>query len=359
MGPVAPFIPALIGAAGSVAAGAFGGVGGGSSSQGPVETTPTPFRNLQQPIADVIRSLFEGGAPTFGGVQDPSRFTAGMAGTEGSILQSLMGMFGGGGAGGTFQNKFGQTVTSSPEDLFARLMNPQEAGAGGAAGSMGGAGPAPGTGAAGGMDPSLTSTNAAQGLLQQTLQGQFLSPESNPFLAAQIQSAQRPLIQQYQDVTMPRLQGNFTAAGQRTQPEGSSAFDRSAALATRGLFDSLGDISAKMTGQNFQAERARQVEAVTQSSQLRGQEVQNTIQSLQAAALPRLIEQFGIDRGLEEFNSRMNVILQAIQLAQGLPLFAQGQTGTQQTNANIAPLFNAIGDTLENIDFPAKAPGSS
>ncbi len=293
--------------------------GGSEQKQGPVETTPEAFKALQQPIADVLRNLFEGGAPTFGGVQDPSRFSAGLGGGEGALLQSLMGMFGG--TGGGF-NKYGQPQAPVTGDLGSSQV------------LFGGAQPSPGAGVAG-QDPSLTSSNAAQSLLQQTLQGNFLSPESNPFLSAQIASAQRPLIQQFQDVAMPRLQGQFTAAGQRTQPEGSSAFDRAASIATRGLFNNLGDIATKMTGENFQAERARQVQAVTQSSQLRGQEVQNTIQSLQAAALPRLIEQFGIDRGLEEFNSRMNIILQAIQLAQGLPLFAQGQEGSGSTSPNI------------------------
>ncbi len=298
--------------------------GGSEQKQGPVETTPEAFKKLQQPIADVLLNLFQGGSPTFGGVQDPSRFTAGIGDFEMRQFQNLMGMFGGGGS----------VPTTAGIGDFEAGQFPGPAGTGTPT-----AGQTVGT-----TDPSRTSTNAAQNLLTQTLQGNFLSPESNPFLAAQIAGAQRPLIQQFQDVAMPRLQGAFTAAGQRTQPGGSSAFDRAAALATRGLFDSLGDISTKLTGQNFQAERARQVEAVTQSSQLRGQEVQNTIQSLQAAALPRLIEQFGIDRGLEEFNSRMNIILQAIQLAQGLPLFAQGQEGMSETRPNIvSTLLGASG----------------
>ncbi len=252
--------------------------GGSEQKSGPVETTPEAFKALQGPIADVLKNLFTGGAGTFTGVQDPSRFSAPLAGGESNLLQGLAGMFGQGG------------------------------------------------------DPTGT---AAQSLLQNTLSGNFLSPESNPFLQAQIAAAQRPLIEQFQDVAMPRLQSQFTAAGQRTQPGSSSAFDRAAAIATRGLFNNLGDISTNLTGQNFQAERARQQEAITQSSQLRGQEIQNTIQSLQAQALPRLIEQFGIDKGLEEFNNRMDVILKAIQLAQGLPLFAQGTEGSGSTSPNI------------------------
>ncbi len=264
---------------------------GGTEQQqttGPVETTPEAFKALQGPIADVLKILFQGGQDPFTGVTDPSRFTAGLTGTEGGLVDRLGGLAGGSSA--------------------------------------------------------LTSAND---LLTQTLQGTFLRPESNPFLSAQIAAAQRPLIEQFQDIAMPRLISDFTAAGQRVNPGGSSAFDRSAALATRGLFNSLGDIATNLTGQNFQAERGRQQEAVTQAGQLSGQEIQNTIQGLQAVALPRLIEQFGIDRGLEEFNSRINVVLQAIQLAQGLPLFAQGQegSGTSETSPNI------VGTLLSPFSF--------
>ncbi len=264
---------------------------GGSESQQttsstPVETTPQAFKDLQQPIADVLKNLFSGAQDAFAGVTDPSRFTAGLGGGETDALSQLMALMGG--SSGT-----------------------------------------------------MTSAN---NLLNQTLQGNFLSPESNPFLASQISAAQRPLIEQFQDVAMPRLISDFTRAGQRVGPGGSSAFDRSAALATRGLFNSLGDIATNLSGQNFQAERGRQQQAVTQAGQLSSQEIQNTIQGLQAVALPRLIEQFGIDRGLEEFNSRISVILQSIQLAQGLPLFAQGQESTGSGSSATSP--NVIGTLL-------------
>ncbi len=262
--------------------GFIGDMFGGSQneqSQRPVETTPKAFKELQQPIADLLKSIFGGpggaqqggtGGGAFTGVTDPSRFTAGMGAGEQNLLNQLQGLLGGG----------GQPVDN------------------------------------------------ANSLLNQTLGGQFLSPDSNPFLQSTIQAAQRPLLEQFQDVTMPGLQSAFTAAGQRTQPGGSSAFDKAKAIESRGLFNALGDIGTKIAGENFEKERARQVQAVTQAGQLSTQQVQNTIQGLQAAALPRLIEQFGIDKGLAEFNQRIDTVLKAIQLAQGLPLFAQGQEGS-------------------------------
>ncbi len=256
--------------------------GGSETTQGPTDVTPEAFKALQQPVADILKNLFGGAlgfaGGSFPGVTDPSRFTAGQ--------------------------------TPQESDLLTRI------------GSL--------TGAPSG------ALGEAQSFLQSVLQGQGLSPESNPFLASTISAAQRPLIEQFNDIDLPNLISQFTGAGQRVQPGGSSAFDRAGAIATRGLTNALADISTNLSGQNFQAERQRQTQAATQASQLNTADIQNTIQGLQAVALPRLIDQFGIDRGLEEFNRRITTVLQAIQLAQGLPLQTIAQEGESVTKPNIA-----------------------
>lgn len=283
----------LIGGTLAATAASNAGSKGSSQSSTPVDLTPPEFTALRQPVANTLQGLFSGsagGGGAFPGVSDPSRFVAPAGGMENQVLQQLSGLLQGGGATGT-----------------------------------------------------------AQQLLQSVLSGQGLSPESNPFLQATIQSAQRPLIEQFQDITLPRLQSDFTAAGQRIQPQGSSAFDRSAALATRGLTNALADISTSLSGQNFQQERDRQTAAITQSSQLQTADIQNTISGLQAVALPRLIEQFGIDRGLEEFNKRIEVVLQALAISQGLTIPTIGNQ-QQQTGATGGPL-EGLGGTFSSI-FP-------
>ncbi len=272
--------------------------GGSEQTQtsSPTETTPEAFKALQGPIADVLKLLFGGmggaqagaaGGGAFTGVGDTSQFVSPITGNEQMLVDRISSLLGGGGI-----------------------------------------------------------NEEAKGLLSQTLSGKFLDPASNPFLQATIEAAQRPLLEQFRDVTDPGLRGAFTAADQRVQGEGSSAFARARAIESRGLFSALGDISTNIAGQNFQQERARQVQAITQSGPLSAQEINSTIQGLQAVALPRLIEQFGIDRGLEEFNRRIDTVLKAISLAQGLPLFAQGQvsTGTSSTSPNIfGTLISGLG----------------
>ena len=178
---------------------------------------------------------------------------------------------------------------------------------------------------------------AAQGLIGDTISGKFLDPQSNPFLLDTIRAAQRSTIEGFQDVALPRFQRGFAAAGQNVGPGGSSAFDRAAAIATRGLTTTLGDIATNIANQNFQAERGRQTQAISQVSELSTAEVNNTVEKLKASALPRLIAQLGINRGVEEFNRRIDILLQALGVAQQLPLVQTAQQATASSSGKVSP----------------------
>lgn len=327
--------------------------GGSETTQGPTDVTPEEFKALRGPVADILRNLisgtlgFAGGSfPGVDGATAPTGTTAPGAPFVGRNLSfnqlspeqqaRITGdgtapvsrtIFGPSGTQSTITGEM-KTLAGTGADRFTAGLAPQETDLLTRLGSLTGA-------------PSNALTQA-QSFLTSQLQGQGLSPESNPFLAATIASAQRPLIEQFQDIQLPNLISQFTGAGQRVQPGGSSAFDRAGAIAIRGLTNSLADISTNLAGQNFQAERGRQQQAVTQASQLQTADIQSTIQGLQAVALPRLIEQFGIDRGLEEFNRRITTVLQAIQLAQGLPLQTIAQEGESVTRPNIIGTLGGI-----------------
>lgn len=168
--------------------------------------------------------------------------------------------------------------------------------------------------------------------LHSVLSGNYLpgQPGSNPFLDAAIQAAQRPTLQGLEETLSRTLPGRFTQAGQFVQPRGSSAFDRAAAIASRGAADALGDIATKMSYQGYDSERQRQQEAVALSQQ----EVSSTIENLKAQALPRLIAQNGIDQGLELFKGKVQALLDALQIAAGV----SHDKGTSSTNGIIPAL---------------------
>lgn len=403
------------------------GVSGGSSKSTPKDMTPQPFKNLQGPLADVVAGLLGYGkagqtqapAPV---AQTPATTNTGYnRGSPWSTARNQRGEVG-------QQNPLQQIFNPTPNPAYVPKGDPNDPlrGIPGYEGQL----VAPITGNEQslldqlmGMTGGNSGTNQAQSILEQLLAGgprgtteQFtgLSPDAqytpealadfaarlqgarqvgnydpnteNPFLAAAIEAAQRPTQQALEETLSRTLPGRFTAAGQFVQSTGSSAFDRAAAIATRGAADALGDIATnisyagteaqlarafeaqqatqaqEMEGlfaelarqgafgesereavraaeeaernrqfQGEQAERDRQLEATQQLAQLSSQEIQDTIANLQAQALPRLIQEFGIERGIEQFNNRMNSLLVLLQTAGGVtqPVIANEQRSSQ------------------------------
>ena len=256
--------------------------GGGSSetqsTSTPVDMTPDAFKNLRDPFAEALRSLLQQGGPK--GYEGP--LTSPIGQNEQDVLNYLQANTGGG--------------------------------------------------------------SAARGLLDKTLQGDFLpgGANQNPFLDAVIRAAQRPTLEGLTETLGRTLPGRFTNAGQFIQANnansgGSSAFDRAAAIATRGAANTLGDIATNIGSNAYTSERQLQQGAVT----LNQAEVDTTLKNLQAQALPRLIQEHGIDRGMQLFQQQTAALLQLLQTIGGVtaPAIAnQGQSsGSQETWKGIFP----------------------
>lgn len=118
----------------------------------------------------------------------------------------------------------------------------------------------------------------AQDLTQRTIGGDFLSPDSNPFLQQTFDRAA--------DLTRGRLDSEFSGAGRNL---GASRPARSEELQT---------LSSNIFGGNFQRERDRQVNAVNQSLPL----AQNDFTDIQA-----MLEAGGF--GTDQFIDRLAAII--------------------------------------------------
>src|SRR5690606_16231356 len=140
-------------------------------------------------------------------------------------------------------------------------------------------------------------------------------------LQSAIDAAQQPLMQAFQEQTIPQLKAQFTAAGQMIQPQGSSPFDMAAARATSGLMDALGDVGTRMAFANYDAERARQ---------------------LQAAGL-------GIQQGQVDQTGRLQQMGLQTQAGQALGQLGLGAAGLQQQGdqANQLAQLQAAGMSLD------------
>ena len=119
-----------------------------------------------------------------------------------------------------------------------------------------------------GAAPQLQAAQQAYGqALGQTgftAGGGFLG--ANPFLQGAIQSATRPVMQQFQEQTLPGIQSAFSAAGRY----GSGAQARAIGQAQEAASRAIGDISASMTAQDYARERALMQQAIGQQATLGG-----------------------------------------------------------------------------------------
>ena len=297
----AGLIPLLASTAASVGGSLLSGGGSKGTPGQVVDVTPPEFTALRGPLANVLKGAFTGsnpltaaGIPTRGGPN-----VAPLGGSEGDILNRII------------QSVLGQ--------------NPLAAG--------------------------------SQNVLQQTLSGKFLDPSSNPSLAANISAAQRPVIEQFNESIIPQLRSAFTQAGQTIQGDGSSPFGKALVQSSRDFQRNLGDISTRLVSENFARERGLQQGAVGQATAFSQGELQTLVTGLQQSALPRFIEQSGIEAGTQEFNNQLNLLLQVLSLASGAtspntqviqPTAAPAQSGPDvggilQGIAAIAPMFMGSG----------------
>lgn len=327
-----------------------------------VDTIPSAFERLQNPVSNTVQNLINTGGPA--GPSGP--LVAPQTDAERALTGELI----------TRASTPGAGATAARDYFTSQIANPQ------------GGRTAEETAAlsrvmGAGIDPAVAA--AGNDLARRILSGEFLSPESNPYLRASIESAQRPLIDQFREVALPRLQGEFARAGQFSQPNGSSPFDRAAALATTGLTGQLGDIATRLTAANYDAERARQLEAFrtvdqaasNEAGRARGafdaassagaegraraeraastlpaldeQEVNGLLQALQAAALPRLIQDQGIERGLQIYRERVAALLDALRLGGSLasprPAVLPGTEGSPGLLGGVARGFGSAAGT--------------
>lgn len=176
---------------------------------------------------------------------------------------------------------------------------------------------------ANGTAPDSDATAGLKEFLRRGLDGNAAT--DNPFLQSYIEAAQRPTMQGLEETLTRALPGRFTQNGQFVQPQGSSAFDRAAAIATRGAADASGDIATKISYNQVNDAQNRGLDAAKALPGVNAQEVDTMVKNLQAQALPRLIQENGIERGLALFNTRLDGLLKTLGITAGV---------TQPTIAN-------------------------
>ena len=164
---------------------------------------------------------------------------------------------------------------------------------------------------------------AAEGLIGDVIAGDYLTPDSNPFLRSYVAAAQENIREAY-DAEGEARRAMFARAGHRL-PE-SSPFAMAQAEASGEFAEALGDVATQFYAGAYDAERERQGQYIELQRNLSAQRWTIAVQNLEAQALPRMIDQMGIDRALEEFYRRQEMLASALGISAQLTTPTLGYT---------------------------------
>jgi hypothetical protein len=193
-----------------------------------------------QPGADIYQQAAMGGMPVAGQAQLANLYgQAGQIGTP-----SIYGQVAGGGftnpAQAQFQQLYGAAGAQPGQNVFGA--------------------------AAGGQ-----FQNIATGQLANIAGGGFL--QGNPYQAAMMQAATRPLVQQFGETVLPGISSLYSRSGRL----GSGSMERALERSTEAFGRALGDVTTGLAGTQFQQERALQQQALGQLAGVSAQDIQTRL----------------------------------------------------------------------------------
>lgn len=129
-----------------------------------------------------------------------------------------------------------------------------------------------------------------------TLRGDFLHPDSNPYLKSTIDAAIRPLTQQYRETFLPAIESRAFLEGAGD----SIRLPLAQAQAGRDLATASGDIASNIAYGNYGAERQNQFNAPALMSQSAGLPLQAIQMIGGAGAGQRGLDQIAVQEGLAQ-----------------------------------------------------------
>jgi len=169
-----------------------------------------------------------------------------------------------------------------------------------------------------------------QDLIGQRLRGDFLDPSKNDALRNVVRFTTANINDEFNDQDLER-KSLFARAGQRL-PE-SSPFAQAQATGNQGRARAIGESTSNILFGGLEAERGRQTQAVEQARANSQGIFQRSQAALQAAALPRLVDDLGIERGLQEFQSRLAALSSALGVAGNVASPTVGQRGSNRNSS--------------------------
>ena len=175
------------------------------------------------------------------------------------------------------------------------------------------------------------AVNAGQGMLEKTLKGDYLSPDSNPWFRQNVESA------------MGQVQGRLNNQFNNPGAFGSTAHQE---VMNRGL----GELASGMYGQNYANERANQMGAAGQALGYGAQDYNDLNAMLRVGDTTRQMSQDQLTQAYNDWLEQRNYPLQQLDILGntiGMAVGNQGSTLSTAPNPNQSnPWATALGAGL-------------
>jgi len=186
--------------------------------------------------------------------------------------------------------------------------------------------------------------NQAEGQISKTINGDYLSPDSNPYLRGTYDAAAGRMADAYRNGTGAQTNAAAGFGG----AFGGSAQNELQGTQGRAFGDSLGSFANQLYGGNYQAERSRQQQAAQSVPGFAGAQQQygfNNANALQGiGAQQQAMGQQYINDDYSQFQEAMQYPYKQLDVMAGMfnPNLGRTTTGTQSIN----PLMGAFGGAL-------------
>lgn len=176
--------------------------------------------------------------------------------------------------------------------------------------------------------------------------------QTNPFLDQMVDRAQQSLVRNYNLTTKPQTE----AAMVRSGSFGNSGLMQMQQEQERNLQDSLGGVATQLYGGAYDADRARQMQALGMAPSFANQAYADAGQLLGAGALQQQQQQQELDFNYQQFLDRMNQPYKNL-AAMGAPFGANMGGTTTQSQGGGASASGALGGALMGAQLGSFIPG--
>ena len=182
------------------------------------------------------------------------------------------------------------------------------------------------------------------GGLGATASGAFLM--GNPYQQQMIQAATRPIMQQFEEQTLPGIASGFSQAGRY----GSGAMERALGRATESTARAIGDVGTNIAFQDYGAERGRQQQAILgqitaagQAPAIYGQQFLPSQQLAQIGAAQEAIAGLPLQEQMQRFSFAQQAPRES------LNAFLSSVYGTPMARSQYAPTPEAQTNRVGNV----------